>query len=950
MFHGLRRWSAARRQTRQDADLREEIETHRALRQAQLERDGLDPRAAERASRRALGNVMLAREDVRHLSIAFWAESLWQDVRFSTRAFARRPLVWSVAVLSLALGIGMNTAVFSVFHELLLRPLPVPAPDQLVLILSPGPKPGSRSTTNDGGTDAIFSYPLLRDLERMEWPSVTSVAAQGSFGANLAAAGQPAAQGNGLVVSGGYFPTLGVRPALGRLLGPGDDRVPGAHPVVVLSHHYWTDRLGGPPDVIGTTLVVNGSAMTVVGVTPRGFEGMRTTGGPDIFVPLAMAEAARPGWHGTNARDDHWLYLAARLRAGVLREEAERQLNPPFAAMLRDVEFPVLRRQIRQEVHAEFLARRIVLEDGARGRRAERAEAQTIFLLLLAITGFVLLIACANVANLLLTRAADRTEEMALRLSLGAGRGRLIRALLTEAGLLGLAGAVSAVGVARLTLNVLAALAPLDGDGPMDVALSTPVWLFALTLGLGTGVLFGLFPAVHGVRTAAAQGLRTQSARTSGSRAVVRFRATLATLQTALATALLALAGFSLVSLASLGRVELGIERDGLIVFGVSPYLSGYPPDRTAALVDELEETLRVLPGTRAVATTTIPILAGWDSSQNLTVEGVPPDPGIDASANRAAIGPDYFRTLGIPLIAGREFARTDIDGSPRVAIVNEAFARKFHLGAEAVGKRFGLGQGSTTRLDIEIVGLVRNAAYSSVREPPPPQFFLPHRQAERGAPTYFFYVRGVSATWGLIDAIPPPRGAARAERAGDQPPNDAGSDRDRHERGSAGGDVHVGVCRARDAPRRRGTLRGPGLRRRAPAARAGDPHRARCHQRVDSPVGARAGGTRHSGRRRARQRRRRCPRARGRVVPVRPGGRSARRARRRRGRRGDRDDRRCHPARAPRRFGQSGRGAPGGVGRAAKMTRPPRTVPRTRVKLRTSCAGSPSSTTRSPS
>lgn len=290
----------------------------------------------------------------------------------------------------------------------------------------------------------------------------------------------------------------------------------------------------------------------------------------------------------------------------------------------------------------------------------------------------------------------------------------------------------------------------------MDVALSTPVWLFALTLGLGTGVLFGLFPAVHGVRTAAAQGLRTQSARTSGSRAVVRFRATLATLQTALATALLALAGFSLVSLASLGRVELGIERDGLIVFGVSPYLSGYPPDRTAALVDELEETLRVLPGTRAVATTTIPILAGWDSSQNLTVEGVPPDPGIDASANRAAIGPDYFRTLGIPLIAGREFARTDIDGSPRVAIVNEAFARKFHLGAEAVGKRFGLGQGSTTRLDIEIVGLVRNAAYSSVREPPPPQFFLPHRQAERGAPTYFFYVRGVSATWGLIDAIPP--------------------------------------------------------------------------------------------------------------------------------------------------------------------------------------------------
>ncbi len=236
MFHWLRRWSAAWRQTRLDADLREEIETHRTLRQATLERDGLAPHAAERASRRALGNVTLAREDVRRLAIAPWLDSLRQDVRISARAFARRPLVWSVAVLSLALGIGMNTAVFSVFHEVLLRKLPVPAPDELVLVLSPGTKPGSRSTSNDGGTDAIFSYPLVRDLERLPWPAVVGVAAQGSFGANIAAAGQPASQADGLLVSGGYFPVMGIRPALGRLLGPDDDRVPGAHPVVVLSH------------------------------------------------------------------------------------------------------------------------------------------------------------------------------------------------------------------------------------------------------------------------------------------------------------------------------------------------------------------------------------------------------------------------------------------------------------------------------------------------------------------------------------------------------------------------------------------------------------------------------------------------------------------------------------------------------------------------------------------
>jgi predicted permease len=756
VFPWLRRWSAAWRHSHLDADLREEIETHRALRQAQLEREGRDPRAADRASRRALGNVTLAREDVRGLSIAPWLDSLWQDVRFSARAFARRPLVWSVAVLSLALGIGMNTAAFSVFHQVLLRHLPVPAPDELVLVLSPGPKPGSRSTTNDGGMDAIFSYPLVRDLERLDWPAVAGLAAHGSFGANLAAAGQMATQGDGLLVSGGYFPVLGIRPALGRLLGPDDDRVPGAHPVVVLSHRYWTDRLGARPDVIDATLVVNGRALTIVGVTPGGFTGTRTTGGPDIFVPLAMVEAVRPGWRGTNARSDHWLYLVARLRTGVTREQAERQMDVPFAALLRDVEFPVLRSQMGDVLHAAFLARRIVLDEGARGRSAERQEARTVLLLLMAVTGFVLLIACANVANLLLTRAADRTAEMALRLSLGAGRGRLIRGLLTEACLLGLAGAVTAVGIARLTLNALVALAPSEGGRPFEVALSTPVWLFALALGLGTGLLFGLFPAVQGVRMATAQGLRAQSARASGSRAVVRFRATLATLQTALATALLALAGFSLVSLANLARVELGLERDGLIMFGISPYLSGYSANRTTALVDELEETLRGLPGVRAVSTTTIPLLTGWDSAQNLTVEGFEASPGTNMHANRAAVGTDYFRTLGIPLLAGRELSRADTEGSPRVAIVNEAFARKFNLGREVVGKRFALGQGSNTRPDIEIVGLARDAAYSSVRQAPPPQFFLPHRQAERGAPTFFFYVRAVSDARPLVDAIRP--------------------------------------------------------------------------------------------------------------------------------------------------------------------------------------------------
>jgi predicted permease len=469
-----------------------------------------------------------------------------------------------------------------------------------------------------------------------------------------------------------------------------------------------------------------------------------------------MAEPMRPTWHGLDARNDHWLYAFGRLAAGLTRRQAEERLNVPFTAVLRERDFAALERELGDQARAEFLARRIVLEDGSRPRSAERQAARTALLLLLAVTGFVLLIACANVANLLLTRAADRAAEIALRLSLGASPGRLTRWLLTEACLLGILGGASALVVARLSLDALVALAPASAGAIDHLPLDTPVWLFALLLGLGTGLLFGMFPAVHAVRAAAAHGLRTQTGRTTGSRAVVRFRAALATTQTALATALLVLAGLCLLSLSNLTRVELGFDRDGLVLFGISPHLNGYTPEQTRALVDELHAALDAMPGVRSISTTTIPLLSGWDSSQNLTVEGFDADSGTDTHAKRASIGPGYFRTLGVPLVAGREFTPADTAGAPAVAIVNEAFARKFHLGTDAVGRRIALGQGTNHRPDIEIVGLVRDAAYSQVRDGTPPQFFLPHRQADQGALTFFFYVRSAGNVRPVLDAIRP--------------------------------------------------------------------------------------------------------------------------------------------------------------------------------------------------
>jgi predicted permease len=677
-----------------------------------------------------------------------------QDFRYALRSLASRPLMATVAVLSLALGIGVNTAIFSVFERLLLRRLPVPAAGQIVNVTSPGPKPGSRSTSNSGRVEAVFSYPLFRDLEHLEVGGLR-LAGHRDVSANLAFKGQTS-EAKGLLVSGHYFSALGVTPALGRLLGPEDDRVPGAHAVVVLSHDYWTTRFGADPGVIGKTLVVNGEPMTIVGVAHEDFAGTTTLDRTQVFLPLMMAQRSFPdsSWNGMTARNNHWLYIFGRLEAGVTREQAQAMLKVPFTTLIRDVEFPALRSGMGDRDREEFLQRQLLLEDGSRGRNAGRGEAQTILLLMFAITGFVLAIACANVANLLLARVADRTTEISVRLSIGASTARLLRLLLVEACVLGVLGSVGALVVSRITLNGLVAMMPAEDGATLAFQTNTSVLLFTVALGLVTAVLFGLFPALHGVRTGIAAGIHAQSTRTSGSRSAKRFRASLATAQIALATALLATAGLFVVSLVNLARSELGIQREGLVTFRLSPYLNGYSPERALALFERVEDELRGIPGVVAVTSSTMSVLASDSWNNNVTVEGFDagPDGNTTVSVTRTSL--DYFRTLGIPMLAGREFTRADGPGAPKVAIVNEAFARKFNLGSQVIGKRLAMGAGGNRPLDIQIVALVRDAKYSEVREPAPPQLAMPYRQDRVGPLT--FYARTSSAdTRALVSAIP---------------------------------------------------------------------------------------------------------------------------------------------------------------------------------------------------
>jgi len=674
-----------------------------------------------------------------------------QDLRYALRALLRRPLVTGVAVLSLALGIGVNSAIFSLFDRLILRRLAVPSPDEIVLVTSPGPHPGSRSTGNfSGGVDAIFSYPLFRDLEQLKDDGL-QLAAYTSFGANVAYGGR-SSEANGVLVSGQYFPVLGVTPALGRLLGPQDDRVPGGHPVVVLGYDFWRTRFGADAGILNRTLIVNGGAMTIVGVAPSGFAGITALARTQIFVPLAMAEQAfrDPAWNGLAARNNHWLYLFARTEPGVSRQQAAERVNIAFTGLIRDVEYPALRTGMEDTDRQAFQKRQIYLQDGARGANSNRREIQVVFTLLFAVTGFVLAIACANVANILLAQVTTRSAEMAVRLSLGASTYRVVRLLLSEAALLGILGGAGALLVSHLTISAMLAILPTDGP-VLQAVLDARLLAFTLMLGLATSVAFGLFPALHAVRTALVGGVNTHSARASGSRTAARFRTSMAITQLALATGLLAVAGLLVVSLVNTLRVELGIQRDGLIAFGLSPSLNGYTADQTTQFFDRLDADLRAMPGVTSVTATTVPILAQSNWGNNVTVEGFEAGAGVNTSASTARVGVDYFRTLGITVIAGREFTDADTKGSPKVAVVNEAFARKFNLTDRVIGKRMALGAGDKP-LDIEIVGLVRDAKYDEVREPAPPQFVMPYRQADLGALT--FYVRAGANTPAVLPAI----------------------------------------------------------------------------------------------------------------------------------------------------------------------------------------------------
>jgi putative ABC transport system permease protein len=543
------------------------------------------------------------------------------------------------------------------------------------------------------------------------------------FGANVAFRGTTL-NTSGEMVSGSYFPVLGITPAVGRLFGVEDDRVIGGHPVAVLSYDYWLNQLGGDRAIVGQPIVVNGQTLTIIGVAQQGFTGTTLGNLPDLFVPLTMRGAMNAGWNKFDDRRTYWAYVFARLKPGVSAAQAAVQENVLYHNIVNTVEVP-LQKGISDATLAKFKAKQITVVDGRRGLSSLHAQTQMPLTLLFAITMIVLAIACANIANLLLARAANRSLEMVVRLSLGATRGRLLTQLLTESVVLAVMGGIAGLAVAYATLKGIVTLLPGSLATSLEFSLSGKAIAFAGLLSMVTGLLFGLFPALHSTRPNLVTTLRDNSGKTSSTRGAARFRTLLVTAQIALSMALLVSAGLFVKSLSKVSRVSLGIVADNVVTFHVSPVLNGYKGPQSGQFFAQLEDQIRAIPGVRGVTAARVPVLAGnnWDNS--VSVQGFAKTPDTDDDADFDAVGPDFFRVLGIQLVSGREFTPSDVVGAPKVAVVNEAFAKKFGLGREPLGKMMG----ERDTLNVQIVGMIRDAKYSEVKATIPPVYYLPYKQ-----------------------------------------------------------------------------------------------------------------------------------------------------------------------------------------------------------------------------
>lgn len=699
------------RRSRHDADLRDEIESHRAHRQDALERDGIAPDAAAWASRRAMGNVALTVDDVRDVWGAGVLDGLWQDLRIAIRGLRKNPGITFVAIAMLALGIGANTALFSIFNGLILRPLPVRDAGRLALLL-----------------DGSWSYPVWAEIKGRENGLFDGAFAWANERFDLSRGGQSAFV-DGAYVSGRFFAVLGVSAVRGRMFTPADDVIAApAGPVAVISHRFWRQQLAGADDVIGRQITVQRKAFTVVGVMPPGFFGMDVGRMTDVMLPFAAEPLIRGEESRLASVDSAWLNVMVKRLPGRSLEQTN--------AALRGVQ-PQIRAAtvggMETTRAARYLTRPFTLEDAATGRSSLRSEFAGPLLAMIVAVALLLLVACTNIASLLVARALARRRELTVRLALGGSRGRLARLLFTESLIVAVAGAALGLIFARWSGALLVQqLSTWESDVSLELALDWRVLGFSVALAGAAAMIAGVAPALGIGGVGAIEALKDAGRGMAGDRRFA-LRGTLVVAQVAVSLMLVTAAGLFIRSFATLNQLPLGFVPEPLLIAELDLLASDAPIEQRGAHAERLRAAAAAVPGVQAASLSRVSLLTGGGWASNRVTVDDRPMPVEDRSASRLwrnAMSPGWFDTMGTPLVSGRDFTDADRVGAPLVAIVNQAFVRRYQLGRQPIGRTVRIGVPTGERR-YEIVGLVGDSAYTSPRDGMMATMYVPLAQVQ---------------------------------------------------------------------------------------------------------------------------------------------------------------------------------------------------------------------------
>ena len=657
--------------------------------------------------------------------------TFWQDFRFAARMLGKNPGFTLVAVLTLALGIGANTAIFSVVNSVLIRSLPVKEPQQLVFLTNPDNQ-GMEQGFSDGNRD-FLTYTEFQELSKNN-DVLSGLTASASEGPKLSVGienqgqiseGSPVQIG---LVSGSYFSVLGVDPILGRLFTTEVDAVRDANPVAVVSYRFWQDQLDGNRAALGRKIRIRGTWFDVIGVTPPAFSGETVGFSTDVWVPLSMQSEIYPGrdYLSLESKPFHkteWLQAIGRLKQGVSIGQANANLNAVFQQMLQSQTD-----QMSAEDRRTFMNQHLAVVEGSRGASTLRGDFTKPLQILMAVVGLILLIACANVANILLVRSVARQKELAVRVTMGAGAWRLIRQLLTESILLATIGAAFGLLLARWADAALVRLVSGGADLiPLDVHLDSRVLMFTLSAAVLTGILFGLVPAFRAARLDLNPILKGTSRGIAGGGSQagrVPVAKILIVAQVALSLVLLVVAGLFLRSFKNLARVQMGYDNDHLLYFSVSPLSAGYKRPEVTQLFHEMMDRLNALPSIRGATLMNNGLFGGGDSNSDISVEGKPTTAGAQDS-RWDMVGPNYFSTMGIPILYGREIGPQDSGRAQRVGLVNQTAARYFFGDKNPIGKRIVV-KTTLSSSDFVVIGVVADSKHGSVREKPQRRFYIP--------------------------------------------------------------------------------------------------------------------------------------------------------------------------------------------------------------------------------